>query len=199
MWKLTTEEGNIRTYTNSVTGSKCQQEKVYTDKEGNSWYQFTDLAQIPYTRSFAANKITSLYTLGLSKDDLTSIISKLKTILKSTDPDKYEKAYAVVLDFETKATNATDSIKQMSSLVCVYFTINNEPIDSFENSLQLKKMELLEADLDMHTFFLKRQTAAIENYTTSLNSLLQTVSRIPKDLLDHSNLKSNVQRTQKET
>lgn len=199
MWKLTDTADKIRTYTNSATGSKCQMEEVYLDKEQNRWFMFTDLAAIPYVRNFAANKITSLYTLGLSKDDLTGHIEGLKKVLKSNDPDRYEKAYANVLDFETKAVNATDSIKQMSALVCVYFTLNDEPIDSFENSLQLKKMQLLEADINMHSFFLKRQTDAIEGYTTSLNNLLQTVSSTRKELLNHSVLKLKEQPTAKET
>lgn len=171
MWKLSKEENNKRVYQNSVTGSQCTQSMVYTDKEGNKWFNFDDLTAIPYTRNFAATKISSLYALGLSKDDLNGHISGLKSILKSDDKEKYEKAFANVLDFETKANNATDAIKQMSSLVCVYYTINDEPIDSFDNALQIKKMVLLEADVDMHTFFLQRQIQATENYTNFLNSI----------------------------
>lgn len=162
MWKLNKDESGKRTYTNSTTGSQCIQSLVYTDKEGNKWYGFEDLMTLPYTRQFAATKISSLYSLGLSKEDLNSHVNGLKSILKSTDPEKYEKAYAFVIDFENKASNATDAVKQLSSLVCVYYTINDEPIDSFDNNLQLKKMGLLEADIDMHGFFLTLQIEATE-------------------------------------
>jgi hypothetical protein len=176
MWKLSVEENNKRVYANSVTGSQSVQSMVYTDRDGNTWWQFVDLTAIPYTRNFAATKISSLYALGLSKDDLNNHISGLKSILKSNDPDKYEKAYANILDFETKANNATDAIKQMTALVCVYFTMNDEPIDSFDNNLQIKKMSLLEADVEMHTFFLQRQIDTTERYTQSLNLLSQIAS-----------------------
>jgi len=176
MWKLESSSDNKRVYMNAATGSKCETTNTYTDKEGNKWWSFLDLTSMPYTRSFAATKITSLYALGLSKDDLTSHISGLKTILKSTDADKYEKAYANVLDFESKASNATDAIKQMSSLVCVYHLLNDELIDSFDNALQIKKMSLLEADPEMHNFFLRYQISITERYTKFLNTLSQIAS-----------------------
>lgn len=176
MWKLTKEEDNKRLYTNSETNSQCSQTMCYTDKDGNKWYDFDSLTAIPYTRNFAATKITSLYALGLSKDDLSGHINGLKKILKSQDQDKYEKAFALVLDFENKANNATDPIKQMSSLVCVYFTMNDEAIDSFLGDLQIKKMSLLEADIEMHSFFLKRQMEATERYTNFLNIISQIAS-----------------------
>jgi hypothetical protein len=146
MWKLTNENDQRKIYSNSVTGSQCTTNKLYTDKEGNAWWGFADLFQIPYTRQFAAQKISSLYQLGLTKDDITSHISKLKTLAKSADNEKYEKIYAETLDFESKSQNATDPIKQMSSLVCVYYLLNDEKVDSFEGTIQLQKMSLLEME-----------------------------------------------------
>lgn len=175
MWQLLTNKDSKRVYTNQATGSKCLTSKLYTDKEGNDWYGFDDLMTLPYTRQFAATKISSLYALGLSKDDLSGHINGMKSLLKSTDPEKFEKCYANLLDFESKANNATDAIKQMSSLVCVYFLLNDEPIDSFDGSLQLKKMSLLEADFDMHSFFLNRQIQTTEQYSAHLNLLSQIV------------------------
>jgi len=173
MWNLTSEANDKRVYVNSTTGNKCITAKVYSDKEGNSWYGFQDLLTIPYTRQFAATKVSSLYALGLSKDDLTGHINGLKTILKSADPEKYEKAFANVLDFESKASNATDPLRQLTSLVCVYFMLNDEAIDSFENNLQLKKMSLLENDPAAHSFFLKRQMEDTEVYMMRLNQISQ--------------------------
>lgn len=173
MWKLETDKDKQRIYINSVTNSRCVQSQCYVDKEGNKWYSFNDLSAIPYTRQFAATKISSLYQLGVTKDDLDSHITGLKNILRSQDKDKYEKAFANVLDFESKVQNASDAVKQMSSLVCVYFTINDEPIDSFEGTLQAKKIALLEADYDMHAFFLKRQIELTESYLISSNIISQ--------------------------
>lgn len=177
MWQLLTNEDGKRTYTNSVTGSRCTTTMCYQDREGNDWHSFDDLMSLPYTRSFAATKISSLYALGLSKEDLNGHISAMKSILKSGDPERYEKAYANVLDFEAKANQATDAIKQMSSLVCVYYMLNDEPIDSWDNNLQLRKMQILEADIDAHTFFLQKQVTDMEDYTNHLRLLTQIASQ----------------------
>jgi hypothetical protein len=186
MWQLKSATDNKRIFHNTATGSACTQSMVYTDKDGNNWFSFDDLNSIPYTRTFAATKISSLYALGLSKDDLTGFITKQKAILKSTDPEKYEKAFALLLDFEGKANNATDAVKQMSSLVCVYFTINDEPIDSFEGNIQAKKMSLLEADVDAHAFFLTLLIDLTERYTNFSNLLSQIVSPKPNGKEVHS-------------
>lgn len=186
MWKLSDEKDGKRTYVNATTGNTCATTKVYTDKDSNAWYQFDDLMGLPFTRNFAATKISSLYSLGLSKDDLNNHVSGLKNILKSDDKEKYEKAFALVLDFETKAANATDAIKQITSLVCVYFLLNDEAIDGFDNALQIKKMSLIEADPEMHGFFLKLQTEATERYMKHLKLLSEIVSMPVNGLQVHS-------------
>lgn len=163
MWQLQSEKDNRRIYQNTATRSECITTKCYTDKEGNNWFEFQDLASLPFTRNFAANKITSLYSLGITIEDATQFFAKHKSTLRSKDGgEKYEQAYAETLEFENKFKQATDPVKQMSSLVCVYYTINDEPIDSFSGDIQLKKMGLLESDPEMHSFFLKRQITLIE-------------------------------------
>lgn len=184
MWQLTSNGTDKRTYINSTTNSKCEQNMCYVDKEGNNWWEFLSLTSLPFTRSFAATKITSLYALGLTKDDITGHVNALKTILKSDDKEKYEKSFAKVLEFESKADNAADPVKQMSSLVCVYFTMNDEPIDSFDGNLQLKKMTLLEADIGAHTFFLNRQIESTERYMNFLNSISEIASAPMAELPD---------------
>lgn len=182
MWKLTDDRPDKRIYTNSLTNNQCSQSMVYTDKDGNKWWEFDNLTSIPHTRNFAATKISSLYALGLSKDDIFGFLAGLKTLAKSDDKEKYEKIYALALDFESKANSATDAIKQMSSLVCVYYTLNDELIDSWDNNLQIKKMSLLEADIEMHTFFLKRRIDATEHFTNFLNQIGQIASPEQRDL-----------------
>ena len=174
MWKLESDNGKERSYLNSATGSKCKTSKIYTDNQGNDWYGFVDLMEIPYTRQFAATKVSSLYALGLSKDDLNIFFTKHKLTLKSNDPEKYEKAYSELLDFQNMVENATDTVKQLSSLVCVYYMLSNEIIDSFENSMQLRKLSILESDPNAHAFFLSRQIEDIEAYTLRLKQLSET-------------------------
>lgn len=176
MWKLETEQNESRTWRNIKTNSECRQNLVYHDKDSNKWWEFSDLAMMPFTRKFAAAKIESLYMLGLSAQDFELFFFNHKATLKSKDlGEKYETAYSEILEFENKYKAAADPLRQLSSLVCVYFTMNDEAIDSFMNDLQLKKMLLLESDPQMHTFFLKRQIDLIERYKDFLVSTSRTV------------------------
>ncbi len=184
MWQLISDNTDKRIYSNPATGSKINMNMVYIDKDSNKWWLFDDLTAMPYTRQFAATKVSSLYALGLTKDDLSVHVNGLKTILKSDDPEKYEKAYANIIEFESKANVATDAIKQMSALVPVYFTFNDEDIDSFENNLQIRKMSLLEADSTMHSFFLNLQLTATERFLQVSKMLSQIVLPAPQENQD---------------
>jgi len=172
MWTLKEEKDGKRFYENPNTGSKCITEKIYSDKDGNDWFGFINLIALPFVRNFAAQKITSLWVLGLRKDDIDNYIIESKAILNSNDKEKYEKAYANVLEFEKKSLKETDPLKQQSALLPVFFLLNDELIDSFENSLQLRKLSLLESDPALHSFLLSKQLSNIEHYTNDLRSII---------------------------
>src|ERR1051326_7873545 len=104
MWKL---QPNLvdrtapeRIYLNSITNSECKTHVIYTDSLGQRWWSFVDLFQIPIIREVAARKVTDLYTAQVTKQDIDEHLEKMKEILKSTDGERYEKAYAEVLSFE---------------------------------------------------------------------------------------------------
>lgn len=178
MWQLSSEKDGKRIYKNSTTNSECVQSKCYTDYEGNTWWEFNDLISLPFTRNFAANKVTSLFAFGLTPDDASEFFTRHKATLRSKDAgEKYEQAFAETLEFENKFKAATDPVKQMSSLVCVYYTMNDEPIDSFNGTIQLKKLALLEAQPEMHNFFLQRQITLIERSQAFLKTHSQIVSQ----------------------
>lgn len=178
MWQLKSFSDTERLYFNPQTGSQSPMTLVKIDLDGNKWWRFDNLFMMPFSRQFAATKITSLYQLGLTKDDLAHHVNSLKALLKSSDKDKYEKCYGQLIEFENKAESATNAVRQMSSLVCVYYTMNNEDIDSFIDSVQYKKMAILEADQELHSFFLSDQIKLIENYNQHLGILSQTVTTI---------------------
>jgi hypothetical protein len=195
MWGLVSPKnlaenvGDKRQYRNPVTGSECTTTLEIIDKEGNKWFSFDNLFTLPFMRQFAATKISSLYQVGLSKDDVTQHVQNLKVTLQSNDTLKYEKAMAYVLDFEEKFNDATNAVKQISSLVCVYNVMNDERIDLFDLSVQDYKLKMIEADPELHTFFLKRQIERTETYGRALDLFSKTVSGITKETLALTDLK----------
>jgi hypothetical protein len=140
-------------------------------------------------RQFAATKISSLYQVGISKEDVTQHVQNLKAVLQSSDTLKYEKAMAYVIDFENKFNDATNAVKQISSLVCVYNVMNEERIDIFDLSVQDYKLKMIEADPELHTFFLKRQIERTETYGKVLDQFSKTASAMGKGILEATGLK----------
>lgn len=175
MWQLQKEENDKRFYSNPLTGGKCEMDLLNIDKDGNKWWGFSDLLAMPFTRHMATTKIMSLSALGFTKDDIFGIITGLKNLLNSSDAEKFQKSYALILDFESKALTATDTVGQLSALTCVYYTFNDEAIDSFEDAIQAKKMSILKVNSELQAFFLKRQTELIESYMTRLNEISKIV------------------------
>ncbi len=188
MWQLTSETDIKRNYRNDATGTTCSTSYVYTDVEGNRWFTFDNLFTLPFMRQFAATKISSLYQIGLSKEDIEGHINGLKTTLKSNDTDKYEKCYALVLDFESKFDDATNVIKQIASLVCVYNMLEDERIDVFEPEVQEKKKQILDVDLNAQAFFLRSQIERTEIYGNRLDLFSKTASAIREDISEATGL-----------
>jgi hypothetical protein len=189
MWEKISDVNGKREYKNPVTGSQLTTSWVYQDKDGNDWYAIDNLFTLPFMRQFAATKISCLYQIGLSKDDMVSHINNLKNTLRGTDPEKYDKAMSFVIDFENKMNDATNAIKQISSLVCVYNLLGDERVDIYDLQVQDKKMKILEADPDAQSFFLRRQIERTETYGNHLDLFSKTASAITKDISDLTGLK----------
>lgn len=184
MWRLDNDKDGKRIYKNATTGSECTQTMCYTDKEGNQWWNFDDLRNIPETRIFVTEKISKLFLVNLTIFDLRKFATSFKTMLRSKDNgEKYEKCYNEVMQFESIFENAADPLRQLNALVPIYFTMNDEEIDSFVNDLQLKKMSIIEADMQMHAFFLKRQSYAMADYINFLDRIFRTASALENGTL----------------
>src|SRR5919108_662107 len=125
-YKLITEktEGKaprlVRYYKNERTNTEVKTEHIYTDKDGKMYFGFADLYKIPYIRSVYAKHINDLYSVGLSLKDILKWCEQEKTILKSDDPEKYEKLYALILEKEGIASHTADPIQQHLSLCTIY-------------------------------------------------------------------------------
>jgi hypothetical protein len=183
MWNLITNNGEKRLYRNTLTGSEVSTSMVYEDEQKNKWWSFDNLFTLPFMRQFAATKISSLYQIGLSKDDLTNFIQVMRTTLKLVDPEKYEKAFGYLLQFEEKVNDATNAIKQISSLVCVYNMLNDERIDIFDQQVQYEKMKILEVDLNAQSFFLTAQIQRTETYGNHCDYFSKIASALKKGTL----------------
>lgn len=167
-----------RTYREEETNTEIYTIELYTDKQGNRWFAFEDLYQMPFARHFAAKKVIDLYGAGLSLDDVRAITKQLKVHLKGNDPDKYEKAMTEVLRLEQLSEAMADPVKQSLGLCTVYLLLDKEQIDVYSQDTMNYKMSLLAMDLDAQAFFLQWWIAIIPRYTGVLKGLSQIASSV---------------------
>lgn len=165
----------VRLYRNSRTGTETKLQLLHTDKQGEKWWGFTDLYKIPYSRLAMVRNITDLYAIGLSLKDITKWCEDMKGLLRSADAERYEKAYAKVLEIETTAKFGADPIQQQLALCTVYVLSDEERIDYFDESISVDKLTKWKTQPELVAFFLTWHTGHIHNSIRRLERISKTV------------------------
>ena len=164
MYQLTAQTDKNRTYKNTQTGTEVKTSLKFVDDDGNGWWAFDDLFAIPAIRKIASQKIAQLYGIGVTVEDIKTFLEKHKQTLKGTAADKYERAYADVLNFETIVDQTADPIKQSLALCTVYVLSDDERIDTFSMQDAAEKMKLWSLKPDVQAFFLSWWMDGINPY-----------------------------------
>lgn len=172
-----------RVYSNTMTNTEVVTYLLHTDTLGNTWWTFEDLFALPFIRQLAAKKVLDLYGNGLSLDDVKSISSQLKTILRTDGQDKYERAFAKVLELENLAEMMADPVKQCMGLCTVYLLMNDEQPDAWTNQVTAAKMTAMAMDVGAQSFFLNWWTGIMRHSGQVLKGLSRIVSTVDESLV----------------
>lgn len=167
-----------RIYSNKLTGTELVTYQLYKDKAGNTWWTFEDLFTLPFIRQLAAKRVIDLYGHGLALADIKAHTTQLKTLLRGADPEKYERAYAKVLELENLSEQTADPVKQCIGLCTVYLLLNDERPDTWTMGEQAVKMSHLSLDLDAQAFFLRWWTDIMRHSGKVLKGISQIVSTV---------------------
>lgn len=176
MWKLESQSEKERTYKNTITGSEVRTILLHRDMYGQPWWTFADLFTIPLVREIAAKKVTELAGAGMTMQDMKEFIVESKAILKSTEADKYERAYGRLLQFEKAVETVADPVRQLLGLATVYILGDQERPDSYDQHIAHQKMEAWSTDERTMGFFLNWLTDTIGNYVSAFKNIGQIAS-----------------------
>lgn len=182
MYELVSESEDgkfIRTYRNTSTGTLV---KTYLIKEndGVRWFGFQDLFKIPMIRMSYARHITDLYNTGLTLKDVQAWCQQEKELLRSDDPEKYEKLYSLVLEKERLATFTADPIKQHLALCTVYILADDERIDYFDEQIAEQKLKLWQTSPELVAFFLSWHNGHIQHSLKLLEKISGIASKLER-------------------
>lgn len=174
--KMSGRDTPVRRYVNEQTGTEVTTYLLHVDRGKQQWWAFEDLFTLPFIRQMAAKKVLDLYGNGLALDDITAHTAQLKLLLKGTEADKYERAYAKVLELEGLATAVADPVKQCLGLCTVYLLLDDERPDVYSQGVQAVKFTSLAQDVDAQAFFLRWWTDIMRLSGPLLSGLSRIVS-----------------------
>lgn len=172
------KETPIRVYKNTLTGNECTTYLLRTDIMNNEWWSFEDLYSLPFIRQLSAKKVIELYGHGLALDDIKLITGQLKIVLKSQDPEKYERAFAKVLELENLSETMADPVRQCMGLCTVYLLFNDERPDAWTNHIVSAKMTAMAQDIESQAFFLNWWTEVMRQSGQVLKGLSVIASTV---------------------
>ncbi len=182
-WVLQPEtDPKQRLYIHAITGSECRLNLLITDKDGRGWWGFQDLFNMPIMRQMLSKTISDLFNVGLTATDLKGWIARQKAILKpadgKVDPERYEKAYAQVLNMENLIAATTEPATQYLTMATIYVLSDDENIEHFTHEKVAQKLKLWEVDEELAAFFLTWYCAHTLDYIKDLKQVSEIVSRV---------------------
>lgn len=166
----------VKTFRNKH-GSETKITPIHTDKGGRTWWGFVDLLKIPYIRMAHAQNITNLFSLGLTLKDMNKWCEDEKALLRSNDPEKYEKLYALVLEKEKAAKQLLDPVRQHLSLCSVYVLDEDERVDYFDDVQAEKKLKEWSLFPETVAFFLNWHLGHTRNFLEPFQNFSQMFSK----------------------
>ena len=142
---------------------------AYTDKNGNKFYSFKNIGEIPYKRLVSAKVQEHFISMGIDSDMLTKIAkagihASQQTI---TDIEEYKSEMNLLFQNILLRVGYVCSEDLYMRLASCYFLLEGETITEFTAAWFEKKLLMCHDDVDLKGFFL--QTAF--KLTTNLQDI----------------------------
>jgi hypothetical protein len=155
-----------------------QLEKVYTDKHGNNYYQLKHLASMSHIRAISAETATRYADVCLTRERLEEIC---EDIIEALNKHDVARAAAKAYEIKTRMEFAAET-NTLLTLATIYFYIEGEPIDSYDDYWQEKKMLLWKQDQMAMDFFLQLAWERTSQYKTmseiNISDYLREIAQI---------------------
>jgi hypothetical protein len=128
---------------------KIPMKKVYRDKLGNQWYEYSNPLTLPARRAIAAEIATRYAEMNLTKANFLRIMEEMK---KKANDGNIVDVFHLLNELEFRA-NFLGEEETLIELALCYFVIEGEDETSFDEISRSKKMEILKSDQEAKYFF----------------------------------------------
>lgn len=148
---------------------------IYTDDQGNKFYEFANVLEIPSRRSIAAEVAIREQQMNLTADNLNMLIEHAKT---AGDKGNFSDVMTIINEIQYRLTFAGEE-QTLLKLATIYFTINGENPNKYKKEDQDLKMEIFKSNDDVRDFFLQKAYNLTQIYSdTSEADILMYLKRV---------------------
>jgi len=139
---------------------------IYTDVFGNRYYELLDVTRMSWRRAVAGEIQSRQAEYCLTRDSLKKIIEKMK---EHANKGEFTEVFALLVEIEQRMEFAGEE-ETLLGLASVYFFMEGERVDDFNQVVANEKIELWKKDPEAKSFFLKRAFERTKVYMLMLEA-----------------------------
>lgn len=132
-------------------GRKIAVTKVYTDKFGNDWYEYTNPMSIPAKRAIAAEVATRFADMNLTKANFLLLMGEMK---KKANEGNIVDLFNILGEIEYRM-NFIGEEETLMELACCYYLVGDEDETDMSDYYRQQKIDIFKRDKDAKNFFLE--------------------------------------------
>ena len=164
---------------------KIPMTKIYTDKNGVSWYEYNNPLTIPAKRAISAEVATRFADMNLTRFQLIRLIQEMK---RKANEGKIVDLFHLLAEVEFRI-NYLGEEETLLELATIYFVIDGEDETGMDEMSKKKKRDLLKSDEEALSFFLERAWKLTTKFSESSEYAIAEylkINQVNIEKLNHS-------------
>lgn len=145
------------------TGSNIPLTKIYTDRSGRNWYEYSNALTIPARRAIAAEIATRFQEMNLTKEQLIRLMGAMKTAANAGNIVELFQ-YLGEIEFRLNFLGEENTLLELAS---IYFIIDGEDESTMDEMIKQTKLDALRGDAELKDFFIQKAFTLTTNYSNT--------------------------------
>ncbi len=135
-----------------VTGSKLPLNKIFTDSDGDEWFEYRNPMTMPAKRAIAAEVATRFAEMNMTKDQLKTMVEAMK---KSANSGNIVEMFHLLAEIEWRLEFIGEEQTLMELAAC-YYVLNGEDETEFNDVFKQRRIDKLNQNPLVRDFFVQR-------------------------------------------
>lgn len=136
---------------------------VYTDKQGNNFFEYENPLEMPKVRMLAGEISTRYMAMNLTKEELLRLLTEAE---HRANKGNIVELFSIIKEIKDRAHYLAEE-NSLMQLATVYFLMEGEDPKLYDKATQRRKMALWNQDEEMKGFFLQKAWDQTHSFTES--------------------------------